>query len=527
MILKTHRFKAWISLLVCVVGVVYSLPNFLSPEYQRKMPSWLATQTINLGLDLQGGSHLLMEVGINDGLKDRMAFVMDGVRKSLRAGKIGYQKLGLSDDKMSVLFELRDQNQGDAAISAIRSLDADVAVSVGAHGAISVSFTDAALKERRAKIVSQSIEIIRRRIDELGTKEPVIQRQGDDRILIQLPGMDNPGHVKSLLGKTAKMSFHLVDDTHPYVDSMTSPAPSGTLIVPGDERENGKIIYYAVRKEALLGGENLVDAGVNFDEYQRPQVSFRFDSVGARRFGDLTANNVGRLLAIVLDGKVISAPSIRGAIPGGSGVITGRFDLKEANDLALLMRAGALVAPLTVLEERTVGPELGADSIHAGRYATIVAILMVAIFMFIAYALFGVFANVAMLINLILLIACLTAIGATLTLPGIAGIALTMGMAVDANVLINERIKEELRLGRKLASAIDSGYNRAMATIIDSNITTLIGAMALFFFGTGPVKGFGITLSIGILVSMFTAITLTRVLVGAWINWRKPKTLSI
>lgn len=527
MILRNSRLKAWISLLVCVVGAIYALPNFLTPGQRGWLPRQLAEQTVNLGLDLQGGSHLLMEVDVNEGLRDRMSFVVDGARRALKARHIGYRQLTLAADKMSFTFTLRDGDQGDLAMKTVRETDPDLIVTTADRGQVMVAFSQDAIAERRKKIVDQSIEIVRRRIDELGTKEPTIQRQGDDRILIQLPGLDNPGRVKELLGRTAKMAFYLVDDRHPYAPSLSSVPPQGTMILASSDVRQEKPVYYAVQKQPIVGGENLVDAGVTFDEYQRPQVSFRFDGVGARRFGDATTAHVGRLLAIVLDGKVLSAPSIRQPILGGSGVITGNFDLKEANDLALLMRAGALVAPLTVLEERTVGPELGADSIQAGSYATLIAVLMVGVFMIVTYALFGIFANIAMVMNLVLLIGALSLIGATLTLPGIAGIALTMGMAVDANVLINERIREELRLGRRIASAIDAGYERAMATIVDSNITTLIGAMALFFFGTGPVKGFGITLSIGIAVSMFTAITLSRVLVGLWINWRKPKQLSI
>lgn len=516
-------WKTFCVLMICTLGTLLALPNVLSPQTLDRFPPWFPARTVNLGLDLQGGSHLLLEVDLKTGLHDRLNFVLEGVRKVLRAEKIGYIDLGLSG--VSVTFKLRNQADASKAERAIQQTDRDLEVT-HKEGTMSVQFTSSSLAARKKHIVDQSIEIVRRRIDETGTREPLIQRQGDDRILIQLPGIEDPGRVKTLLGKTAKMTFRLLDNDMPEVSSPGVIPPPGAEILPGDEKVKDKTTYYVVRKTVLLGGENLVDAGVHFDEYQRPQVSFRFDSYGARKFGEITSRNIGKRLAIVLDNKVISAPRINSMIQG-NGVIQGNFTVQEANDLALLMRAGALVAPLTVLEERTVGPDLGADSVHAGKYATLLSVMMVALFMLVAYALFGVVANIAMVFNLILLIAALSIAGATLTLPGIAGIALTMGMAVDANVLINERIKEELRLGRRIHQAVDAGYKRAMATILDSNITTLIGAGALFFFGTGPVKGFGVTLSIGIVVSMFTAITLSRLIVIYGIHWFKPKTLSI
>jgi preprotein translocase subunit SecD len=521
--LSQSLWKTFIILSICFIGIIFALPNILTPQRLESLPSWFPKHTVNLGLDLQGGSHLLLEVDLKTGLHDRLNFVLEGVRKALRSEKIGYLDLSLKDE--SVTFKLRKLEQAPKAQEIISKTDPDLEINLQGE-MVTVRFSPSTLRERKNHIIDQSIEIVRRRIDEIGTREPLIQRQGEDRILLQLPGVENPGHIKELLGKTAKMSFMLLDKDIPEVPSPQASTPPGTEILPGDGKADAQEAYYVVRKEVLLGGENLVDAGVQFDEYQRPKVSFRFDSFGSSRFGEITSKNIGRRLAIVLDNKVISAPRINSTIHG-SGVIEGNFTLKEANDLALLMRAGALVAPLTVLEERTVGPDLGADSIQAGQHATILSIIMVAIFMVIAYSLFGLIANIAMVFNLILLISALSLIGATLTLPGIAGIALTMGMAVDANVLINERIKEELRLGRRMVQAIDAGYRRAMATIVDSNVTTLIGAGALFFFGTGPVKGFGVTLSLGIIVSMFTAITLSRLIVIYWLKWFKPKTLAI
>ncbi len=525
--LTIARWKVITSLVLCLLGLIYAFPNFLSDENLKKIPSWLPHERVNLGLDLQGGSHLLLEVDVKAGLKERLSFTLDALRKTLRAEKIGYLDLSLDPRGEFITFQLRDSNQAEKITSIIKKMDNELEAILEEKGC-KITFTKASIAERKRSIVDQSIEIVRRRIDELGTKEPSIQRQGDDRILIQIPGLSDPGRIKNLLGKTAKMTFHLVHEEQPYAAKLDDIVPPGAEILPSEDvRQDGRKIFYVLRKESLLGGESLIDAGVNFDEYHRPQVSFRFDPLGAKKFGDVTTKNIHRQLAIVLDGKVISAPTIQTPITGGNGVITGKFTVQEANDLALLMRAGALVAPLLVLEERTVGPDLGADSIASGRYATILSVIMVAVFMLIAYSLFGFFANVAMLFNLILTIAVLSLIGATLTLPGIAGIALTMGMAVDANVLINERIKEELRHGRKMFSAIDVGYRQAMNTILDSNLTTLIGAAALFFFGTGPVKGFGITLAIGILISMFTATTLSRVFVTYWVNWSKPTKLPI
>lgn len=521
------RWKVLTSFILCLFGLVYAFPNFISDEKLKHIPSWLPHERVNLGLDLQGGSHLLLEVDVKAGLKERLSFVLDSLRKTLRAEKIGYLDLSLDATGEFILFQLRDLSQGEKITSIIRKMDSELEAQIEGNNC-KISFTKASIIERQKSIIDQSIEIVRRRIDELGTKEPSIQRQGDDRILIQIPGLSDPGRVKNLLGKTAKMTFRLLHEEHPYASNSQEIALPGTEILPSDDvRQDGRQIFYVVQKENLLGGESLIDAGVNFDEYHRPQVSFRFDNLGAKKFGGITTKNTHRQLAIILDGKVISAPTIQTPITGGNGVITGKFTVQEANDLALLMRAGALVAPLVVLEERTVGPDLGADSIASGSYATILSVVMVAVFMLIAYSLFGLFANIAVLFNLILTVAILSLIGATLTLPGIAGIALTMGMAVDANVLINERIKEELRHGRKMLSAIDVGYRQAMNTILDSNLTTLIGAAALFLFGTGPVKGFGITLAIGILISMFTATTLTRVFVTYWVNWSKPKKLPI
>ncbi|MBV8934281.1 MAG: protein translocase subunit SecD, partial [Alphaproteobacteria bacterium] len=376
--------------------------------------------------------------------------------------------------------------------------------------------------------VDQSIEIIRRRIDETGTKEPTIQREGSDRILVQLPGVDNPEHVKALLGRTAKLTFQLVDTTVSLEDARRGRLPPGSEVLPAEEGRAGRSgpAAYVVRKRVMVGGDTLVDAQPTFQNNE-PVVSFRFDSAGAKRFGDATRENVGKPFAIVLDNKVISAPVIREPILGGSGIISGSFTVQSASDLALLLRAGALPAPITILEERTVGPDLGADSIHAGAVASIVGVILVVVFMFLFYGLFGVFADIALIFNLCLMLGSLSLLGATLTLPGIAGIALTMGMAVDANVLIYERIREEVRAGRTMLSALDAGFKRAFGTILDSHITTLVAGALMFWLGSGPVKGFAVTLSIGVLTSLFSAILVTRLLIVTWLRQWKPRVIPI
>jgi protein-export membrane protein SecD len=410
-------------------------------------------------------------------------------------------------------------------------VDNELTVEIASDGAGTMRFSTASTEARRRQAVEQSIEIIRRRIDETGTKEPTIQREGANRILVQLPGVDNPEHVKALLGRTAKLTFQLVDQSVSVEDARRGRLPPGDEILPSAEdgrgsRNSGSQGAYVVRKRAMVGGEMLVDAQATFQNNE-PVVSFRFDSVGARRFGDVTRENVGKPFAIVLDNKVISAPVIREAITGGSGIISGSFTVQSASDLALLLRAGALPAPITILEERSVGAELGADSIRAGTLASIIGVGLVVIFMVLFYGLFGVFADIALFFNLCLLLAALSLLGATLTLPGIAGIALTMGMAVDANVLIYERIKEEVRSGRSILSALEAGFSRAFGTILDSHVTTLVAGILLYWLGSGPVKGFAVTLSIGVLTSLFSAILVTRLQIVTWVRQSKPKAIPL
>lgn len=516
------KWKILLVVAVCLAGFIIALPNFLTKEQRLHIPSWLPSQTVNLGLDLQGGSYLLLEVNVDSYLKEQVATLEDDVRQALRKGGIGYQSLAYTSEHVS--FALRDVSQESRAVSALKEMSHDINVSTS-NGVVSVTFTPVYIAGLRKTIVDQSIEIVRRRVDETGTREPIIQRQGATRILLQVPGLSNPNHLKQLLGKTAKMTFHLLDNNASVADALRGRVPPGSQLVKTEEG-NQHEPYIVIKKKIELSGDMLLDAraGVNNVE---AVVNFRFNTMGAKKFGDITKAHVGERFAIVLDNVAISAPVIREPILGGSGQISGSFTVQSANDLALLLRAGALPAPLDIIEERSVGPSLGTDSIAAGKLAAFIGTGLVMVFMLLVYRLFGLFANVALVVNLVLLLAALSLFQATLTLPGIAGIVLTIGMAVDSNVLIYERIREEIRLGRSPFSAIDQGFREAFTTIFDSNITTLITAFILFYFGSGPVKGFGVTLSIGIIASMFSAIMFTRLLVVVWLKRVRPKVLKI
>lgn len=524
------RWKYTLIALVCALGFLFSAPNLIGKDTLATLPGWLPSNQVNLGLDLQGGSHLLLEVDVDTVLTDRLEALEDDVRQTLREARIGYTGLGATDDHVSV--RIREAGDVETALDVLRDLSVPITTNVfaavperdlafeEANGRITITLTEAARTERLNSALEQSIEIVRRRIDELGTTEPVIQRQGEDRILVQVPGLDDPQRLKALLGRTAKLNFHLVDTSTSVVDAMQTRPPAGSIVLPLVDGSGGSVL---IRRRVMVSGESLMDAQPGFDQQtNEPVVTFRFDASGAKRFADVTQANVGRPFAIVLDNEVISAPVIREPILGGSGQISGGFTVTEANDLAILLRAGALPAPLDVLEERTVGPGLGADSVRAGEIAAIVGLAAVVVFIFAVYGLFGVFANAALLINITLIFGALSLLQATLTLPGIAGIVLTIGMAVDANVLIYERIKEEVRAGKTPINAIDTGYSRALGTILDANITTFIAAAILFQMGSGPVRGFAVTLAIGIITSVFTAFTVTRLFVSIWLRTRRP-----
>jgi preprotein translocase subunit SecD len=521
------RFETWKLVLVlgaCLASLLFAAPNVMTPEMRKSMPDWL--QPVSLGLDLQGGSHLLLEVDVKTVLREQLSSLVETARTQLRKENIRYQGLGIEGD--AVVVRIPEPDQRDKARPMLRGLELGLEVEAKDDGAFSMRYTPQMMIERKTAAVSQSIEIVRRRIDELGTKESTIIRQGEDRIVVQLPGIDDPERVKRLLGKTAKLTFHLVDHSVSAADALAGRIPPGSVALPDADGAGGRMGGgdIVVRKRIELGGDALVDSQPTFQDAM-PVVNFRFNAQGAKKFGAITVENTGKQFAVVLDGKVISAPVIREPILGGSGVISGNFNVQSAKDLALLLRAGALPAPLTILEERTVGPDLGADSIKAGQIASLVGLIFVVVFMVTVYGLFGVFANIALLVNIVMLLACLSLVGATLTLPGIAGIVLTMGMAVDANVLIYERMREEFRLGRGVISSIGAGFERALITIVDSQLTTLIAAILLFQFGTGPVRGFAVTLAIGLFTSMFTAILVTRLMLVWWLKAKRPTTLPI
>ncbi len=521
-----ERWKITLVLVIAVLGILYSMPNFFSRDTVSSLPSWLPNKQISLGLDLQGGSHLLLEVDIESVLKEQLEMVVDETRVLLRGASIGYTGLGRSVSH--VAFSLRDFDDIENIEKILSELNADIEVDTSDDGKVSIFLSEEAQRERQIAVLSQSIEIVRRRIDETGTREPTIQRQGEDRILVQLPGVDDPERVKRLLGQTAKMNFRMVDEATPVEDALRGRIPPGSemLYVKDRSVNQQEATPIVIRRRVSVSGDNLVDAQPTFQDNQ-PVVSIRFDAVGGRKFGALTTENVGKRFAIVLDGEVISAPVIREPIPGGNGIISGRFTVESAQDLALLLRAGALPAPLTILEERTVGPSLGADSIKAGKIASIVGLVLVVTYICLSYGLFGIAAVAALVVNMALIVALLSVLQATLTLPGIAGIVLTIGMAVDANVLIFERIREEVRNGRSVFSSVDIGFRQAFRTIIDANITTLIAAILLFQFGSGPVRGFAVTLAIGIATSMFTAIMFTRMLIVLWLHRVRPQVLPI
>ncbi|MFC7050795.1 protein translocase subunit SecD [Emcibacter nanhaiensis] len=536
--LNFPRWKVIVISLVSLLGILAAVPNFFTEEQLKGIPSFLPSKQVTLGLDLQGGAHLLMEVEMGPVLEDRLQDKSDEIRDALIAEKIRHRRR-IRDGK--IIVTLNNPAQQEQAISQIKSEAAamvgasltsigtdDISVTDMGNGIIEVALTEGAIKEYKRLTVGQSVEIVRRRIDEMGTKEPSIQQNGEDRVLIQVPGIDNPDELKDILGKTAKLEFRLVDQSVSPDDIARGRVPPGTEIVPpSDEDAAAGAPSYAVRKRAILSGENLVDASQGFDQNGQPAVNFRFDSAGGKKFADVTRKNVGKPFAIVLDNKVISAPRINSPILGGSGIITGNFSIDSANELAMLLRAGALPAPLKVLEERTVGPDLGADSIAAGEVAAIIGLAAVMIYILLSYGWFGVVANTALVVNIFMILGLLSTIGATLTLPGIAGIVLTIGMAVDANVLIFERIREELRNGRNALSALDMGYQKAFSTILDANVTTLIAALILFQFGSGPVKGFAVTLACGIFTSVFTAVSLSRLILATWARKRRPTTFKI
>lgn len=552
--LQIDLWKRVLIWLVCVTGLLLALPNGFytrveqsndaaaeiiakgeTPErlaLAEQWPDYLPSSLVNLGLDLRGGAHLLAEVQVTDVYAARMDALWPEVRDALRPERaiVGSFRRQQAPDG-EIRLKISKPEGMSRALEVVRGLANPITTLTGAGAndidvtgdgdIITVQLSEAERLASDDRTVRQSLEIVRRRIDEVGTREPTIQRQGADRILIQVPGIGSASELKAIIGTTAQLTFNPVVGRG---SDANAAAGVGNKVIPSIDEPG---TYYTVEAAPVVTGEQLVDAQPSFDQNGRPAVNFRFNTSGARKFGDYTAENIGSPFAIVLDDEVVSAPVIQSHIPGGSGIITGNFTIEESTNLAILLRAGALPAGLDFLEERTIGPELGQDSIDAGKIATIVAFVAVLVFMALSYGLFGVFANIALILNVALIFGFLSLIGATLTLPGIAGIVLTVGMAVDANVLIFERIREEIKSGRGPARAIDEGYSKALSAILDANITTFITAVILFAMGSGPVRGFAITLGMGIMTSVFTAIFVTRLMIVMWFERRRPKEIEV
>ncbi|MDQ6992556.1 MAG: protein translocase subunit SecD [Mariprofundus sp.] len=507
------RWKIWLILAVLAVSLMGSLPNITT------VPSWwpsALSKPMSLGLDLKGGIHLVLDVDVDKAVSHSVEEDIDTARQTLRKAKIRYR--ALNNDGMNLNITIKKATDLAAAEALLKETFLNYELSPAVENRFTLTLKDSVAQETKKFAVDQAIEVIRGRIDALGTTEPVIVKQGTHRILVQIPGYEDSAHAKQLIGRTAELQFKLVDEKGDLDKAMSGSIPAGDIIMYGPAKiVNGqsKRQPYLLKKHTELSGSEISDARVSIDSrFNEYAVTLKFNSKGSRRFDKLTAAHVGERFAIILEGIVNSAPVIRERISGGSAQISGSFSPAEAHDLAIILRAGALPAPVKVVEERSIGPSLGQDSIDQGMNSIIIGIVLVLLFMGIYYRMFGMVANVALLFNMVLILAIMSMIGGTLTLPGIAGIVLTIGMAVDANVLIFERIREELFIGKTPLAAIDGGYNKAFSTIIDANITTLIAAIVLFQFGSGPVKGFAITLSVGILASMFTAITVTRAIIA-------------
>ena len=579
---QLSKWKTIPILLTVLLGVLFSIPNFLSPEMRAKIPSFLPSSPMVLGLDLQGGSHIVLEVDSKKFKDDLLKQLVGDIRHVMRnTAKVRYSGLGKKSTD-SVGVTIKNAADVEKALKPLRALTKDATAGGGLGNAMgfgggqtadlytmdvngqNITFTlsTPGLNKKIGLAIEHILKILSDRINSLGTTEPSIQRQGIDRILVQVPGLQDPKRLKDLLGKTAKLNFQLQCDSQPTAAGQTPPLECEEVALSGETKkkkafelqraqcdklpsdagkdlvENCKLLpkeaepmrtmWVKNTRSAIVGGENLVDAQPGFDSRNgQPIVNFRFNTAGGLQFGNLTRKNVGRQFAIILDNEVVSAPVIQTAILGGSGQISGSFTVTEAKDLAIVLRSGALPAELTIVEERTVGPSLGADSVRAGLMASIIGLIAILIFMVASYRLFGIFANIALLANLSLLVGVLSALGATLTLPGIAGIVLTMGMAVDSNVLVFERIREEIAAKRGPLNSIEIGFEKALATILDANFTTFIAAVVLFGLGSGPIKGFAVTLGLGIITTVFTAFTFTRLVVAYWVAKKRPKSVPL
>ncbi len=512
-----HKISIWkiiTTILLSVVALIYAAPNFMDEQY-----SWISGQKVNLGLDLRGGSHLLLDVDFESYDNDLGQSIADSLKKYLRQDKIGYRNI--SANKTDVRFELRSADDFSKVKKIARNIDPSLNIGIDGN-IVNIGYDEYRLNQIQDHVIDQSIEIVRMRVDSTGTKEPNIQRQGVKNILLQVPGEEDPSKLKNILGKTAKLTFHLVDESANLQKASNGQTPAGSMVLKSEE--GGLLV---VKKKVVVSGDQLNNANVSFNKDSIPVVHFSLNHLGAKKFAEVTTKNRGKRLAIVLDGKVLSAPVINDPIVGGDGIISGNFTVESASELALLLRAGALPTQLKVIEERTIGPNLGADSIESGKYAAMIGFILVVAFMVLSYGVLGIFANITLVIDLIFILALLSMLQATLTLPGIAGIILTIGMAVDANVLIYERIKEELAKGSSNLYAVKTGFDSAFSTIMDSNITTLIAAFLLYTFGVGAIKGFAVTLTIGIIASMYGALVITKLMVDLWIKYFKPKNLGL
>jgi preprotein translocase subunit SecD len=512
--------------IICLAGVLFTIPNFFPKETVAGWPSFLPRMQLALGLDLRGGAHLLLAMDTETLRKDWLGTLRDDARKQLRDAKIGFTAIGVTANAVQV--RLAKPEDADAAVRELRKLDqslgsvllgtgsSSIDVQAGEGGTITLQPTAQGIANRVSSAASAALETVRRRVDIVGTTEPVIVRQGSDRILVQVPGFDDTRRLKELIGNTAKLSFHEVHPQMTADEGRATRAPVGYRLYPSAERVGGE---YLLRETPVVPGDDLVDAQPGFDSRtNEPVINFRFNQSGARKFGAFTRDHVGQPFAILLDDKVISAPVIREPILGGSGQISGSFTIESANTLAVQLRSGALPTKLTIVEERTVGPSLGADSIEAGKVAGIIGAVATIVLTILAYGTFGIFACVGLIVHGVLTVAIMTVVGSTLTLPGIAGLVLGIAMAVDANVLIYERIREELRAGKTPISAIEAGFTRAFITIADSQLTTLACAIVMFWLGSGPIRGFAVTLTIGICTSIFASVTVVRLLIYFWLN---------
>ncbi len=531
--LNFSRWTIAAILLPLVIGIVCAIPSFLPDSAVQRLPGFMQTR-VNLGLDLSGGSHLLLEASTQDVAKQRLTNMEEQVRTELRRGtpRISIGDISSRDGKLS--FMVREPAQVDAAVERIRPLtqgagltgQRDFNVEVVNSSTIVITPTEAGIDNAVKSAMEVATEVIRKRIDEMGTREPTIQQQGGNRIVVQVPGLQNPKALKDLLGQTAKLEFKLVDTSANPSEVAQGRAPVGSEVLPYPNNPSG-IPAIAVKRQVMVSGEDLTDATQGYDQSNQAIVNIRFNGSGGRKFGQVTSQNVNRPFAIILDGTVLSAPNINEPILGGSAQISGSFTVESANQLAIALRSGKLPVALTVVEERTVGPQLGADSIRAGLLAAVIAVAAVAAFMFVSYGRFGMYANIAVTINVLVILGVMGMLGATLTLPGIAGFVLTIGTAVDANVLIYERIREERRRGRGVVQAIEFGYKEASRTIFEANVTHAIAGGIMLALGSGPVKGFAIVLLIGIATSVFTAVTFTRLLASRWLRAKRPTEIHI